>query len=208
MKVLLLGATGGIGRLTLPRLLADGHRVTTLSRRQGAVRSGPAVSPVIGDITDPEVVASVVAGQDCVISTVGVPTSSTGRTVSTGIRHTIAAMGAAGVSRLIAVSGNGLGINGGPFVDRLLTPTVLRHVKADAELQESRIVASGLDWTIVRPFRLAGSAPRGRGYHVAGSFPRTVFGRWTHRDDVAKYLVAQLSEHAHRGVLWIASGGR
>ena len=208
MRVLLLGATGGIGRLTLPRLLAAGYGVTTLSRRADAIAPADGVEPIVGDVTDPTVMDKAVNGQDAVISTLGVSTIRADRTVSTGARHTIAAMQAAGVSRLLAVTGNGLGVNGGPFVDRLLTPVILRHVKADAQEQEALISASGLGWTIVRPFRLVNRSRADR-YQVAEEFSPTRLLRWTTREHVAQYLVAALSnEQSHQRVVWIASGGR
>src|SRR5919197_954443 len=113
MRVLLLGATGGIRRRAPPMLLAARPHGTTPSRD-------------------------------------------------------------AGVSRLLAVTGNGLGINGGPFVDRFLTPVILRHVKADAVAQEATIGVSGLDWTIVRPFRLVNRS-RAEHYQVAEELAPTRF---------------------------------
>lgn len=209
MRVLVLGATGGIGRRVLPMLTAAGHKVTVLSRREGAVAETDGVRAMVGDVTEPGAVADAVAGQDAVISALGVSTIRPDSTVSTGARHTVDAMRAAGVRRLLTVTGNGLGINGGPFIDRVLTPLVLKHVKADAEEQEAVVAASELDWTIVRPFRLVDRRRSSDGYQVAGDFPPTRWLRWTTRADVARYLSDALTEpQSYRRVVWIASGGR
>ena len=207
MRVLVLGATGGIGRRVVPRLLAAGHEITTLSRRPGAVEAGPAIRPLVGDVTDPGAVRDAVEGQDAVISALGVTSLEADDTLTVGTKTLVAAMDEAGVRRLLAVTGNGLGINAGPIVDLVLTRTLLRHVKADAQGQEDAITGSGLDWTIVRPFRLVDRWPPSMTYRVAPAFSRTLVLRWTTRDDVARCVVEHLDRGAE-GVLWVASGGR
>jgi putative NADH-flavin reductase len=208
MRIALFGATGGIGRRLLVRLLLGGHAVTTVSRRPGVVTEGPATHAVVGDVTDPETVARAVVDQDAVISALGVATTRPDTTLSVGTGHIVSAMSEHGVSRLLVISGNGLGINGGPVVDRLLTPTLLRHVKTDAQAQEYVITASGLRWTIVRPFRLVDRRPPSVRYRVAESFPTTVLARWTTRDDAARALAEHLDDAGPPRVLWVASGGR
>jgi putative NADH-flavin reductase len=189
-------------------LLLAGHHVTAVSRRPGAVADGPATRTVVGDVTDPAAVAAAVADQDVVISALGVATTRPDTTVSVGTRHIVSAMAEQGVSRLLAISGNGLGINGGPVVDRLLTPTILRHVKTEAQAQEDAITASELAWTIVRPFRLVDRWPPSVRYRVAKSFSPTVLVRWTTRDDAARAVVERLDDAGTPRVLWVASGGR
>ncbi len=207
MRIALFGATGGIGRRVLARLLLAGHTVTALSRRPGAVVAGPATRPITGDVTDPEAVAATVTGQDLVVSALGVATTRPDTTVSVGTRTIVAAMAEHRVPRLIAISGNGLGVNGGPVVDRILTPTLLRHVKVEAQAQEAAITDSPLHWTIIRPFRLVDRWPPSVAYRVAESFSPTVVVRWTTRDDAARAIIEHLDD-GPRSVLWVASGGR
>ncbi|HEV8560607.1 MAG TPA: NAD-dependent epimerase/dehydratase family protein [Actinophytocola sp.] len=64
MRVLLIGATGVLGREAVPRLLAAGHRVTGLARneeRAAAVR-GLGIEPVIGDLFDADSLAKALDG--------------------------------------------------------------------------------------------------------------------------------------------------
>jgi nucleoside-diphosphate-sugar epimerase len=70
MRVLLIGATGVLGREVAPRLLAAGHRVTGLARneeRAGAVR-GLGIEPVIGDLLDADSLAKALDGREAVLN--------------------------------------------------------------------------------------------------------------------------------------------
>ena len=52
MRVLVIGATGMIGRPAVRQLLADGHQVTGLARDEGraAVVAAQGATPVVGDL--------------------------------------------------------------------------------------------------------------------------------------------------------------
>jgi nucleoside-diphosphate-sugar epimerase len=70
MRVLLIGATGVLGREAAPRLLAAGHRVTGLARteeRAAAVR-GLGIEPVIGDLLDADSLAKALDGREAVLN--------------------------------------------------------------------------------------------------------------------------------------------
>jgi hypothetical protein len=82
------------------------------------------------------------------------------------------AMKAAGLKRLIAVTGLGAGDSrghGGLLYDVVVFPLLLKRVYDDKDVQEWIIKSSGLDWTIVRPgscgsMNLSGAGKRdGRG---------------------------------------------
>jgi nucleoside-diphosphate-sugar epimerase len=63
MKVFVAGATGALGRVLVPRLVARGHEVTGMTRtpsKQGLLR-GLGASPVVADALDPDAVARAVA---------------------------------------------------------------------------------------------------------------------------------------------------
>jgi nucleoside-diphosphate-sugar epimerase len=63
MKVLVAGAAGAIGKKLVPRLVAQGHEVSGMTRSEGnadAVRELGA-SPIVADALDPDQVAAAVA---------------------------------------------------------------------------------------------------------------------------------------------------
>lgn len=70
MRVLLIGATGVLGRRAVPALLAGGHEVTGLARDddRAAVIARQGITPVVGDLFDPDSLAGVLPGQDAVLN--------------------------------------------------------------------------------------------------------------------------------------------
>jgi uncharacterized protein YbjT (DUF2867 family) len=152
-----------------------------------------------GDATDPAVLAPALAGGvDAVIQTLGFHDYFTPKPVtvfSRATRHLITQMQAAGVKRLVAVTGLGTGDSrgvGNPLIAKVLFPLVLGRIYEDKDVQETMIRASGLDWTIARPGVLTAGAATGR-YRVL-----TERGDWTtgtiSRADVAQFLVAQITD--------------
>ncbi len=59
MRIFVAGATGVIGRRLVPQLVAQGHEVTALTRRDHAVAEG--VRTVVGDVYDAAGLREVVA---------------------------------------------------------------------------------------------------------------------------------------------------
>ncbi|HEX5404458.1 MAG TPA: NAD(P)-dependent oxidoreductase [Pseudonocardiaceae bacterium] len=70
MKVLVIGATGMLGRPAVRRLLADGHDVTGLARNddRAAAVAGQGITPVIGDLFDASSLLGALAGQEAVLN--------------------------------------------------------------------------------------------------------------------------------------------
>src|SRR6266545_5860209 len=101
MKVLILGATGSIGRRLIPQALQRGHEVTVLVRRPVNI---PGVRVIEGDALNPEDLDRAVAGQDAVVYALGA--KGLGRTTlfSESTRRLIDAMKKHGVRRLGAIT--------------------------------------------------------------------------------------------------------
>ena len=121
LNVLVVGSTGGTGRATVERLVAEGHRVTAFSRHADRLASEiDNIITVNGDATDPNAIEQAVAGQDVVIITLGItenplrvrlfgPACTPADVRSHGIKTVIAAMKKHGVRRLIVQSSYGVG---------------------------------------------------------------------------------------------------
>lgn len=116
MNVLVTGATSLIGAAVVDRLEARGDTVTVLQRRSvGRARE------VLGDITDPTVVAGAVEGQDAVVhlaAKVGVTGSwDEYRHVNVvGTETVVSAARQAGVTRFVHVSSPSVAHGGEPLV--------------------------------------------------------------------------------------------
>lgn len=191
--VLLLGATGTIGRATARALVADGHKVTALVRSTptGGLPDGVAV--VRGAVTDRDDLARVLAqGFDAVVSCIasrsGTPNDAW------AIDHSaqsdaLKAAQAAGVARFVLLSAI--------CVQKPLLEFQKAKLAFEAELQASRLV-----WSIVRPTAFFKSLS-GQIERVRAGKPFLVFGDGTltackpiSDADLARYLSLCLTDPA------------
>jgi putative NADH-flavin reductase len=111
-------------------------------------------------------------------------------------------MKAAGVKRLITVTGLGAGDSrghGGLLYDAVIFPLFLKRVYDDKDVQEWIIRSSGLDWTIVRPGLLTNNPATGR-YRVLTVPQDWRFGSIS-RADVADFLVRQVDDRVLIGAM-------
>lgn len=194
MKILILGATGSIGRYLVPQALEQGHELTALVRHPGKLQSDPRMRIVQGDALDSAAVNRAIAGQDAVIYSLG--TRHLGKTTlfSDSTRILIAAMKQHSVRRLVAITGIGAGDSKGHgwwFYDWIFYPLITKRMYDDKDRQEEIIRASGLDWIIVRPAVFT-NGPR-RDQLRAESDLRDVTIRFISRADTAAFVLEQLT---------------
>jgi putative NADH-flavin reductase len=204
--LLVIGASQGIGLETVKCALARGHRVRAFARGAAGIPIDDAgLSKIAGDALDAAAVGAAAAGSDAVIQTLGAPKTAlavfAGTTLfSKATRILIDAMQAAGVRRLVAVTGIGAGDSrghGGFLYDALMFPLVLKRIYDDKDVQEQMIRASGLEWTIARPGLLTGGAATGR-MRVLAEAKDWQVGSVT-RADVADFLVREAFERRYVG---------
>ena len=202
-RVLVIGASRGIGLETVKAALAAGHRVRALARSAASVPIEDArLEKISGNALDSDTIRDALQGVDAVIQTLGVDRSVGAifeRTslFSRSTRILVDAITTAGVERLIAVTGLGAGDSrghGGLIYDAVIFPLLLKRVYDDKDVQEWIVRSSGLDWTIVRPGLLTDGPPTGR-YRVLTEPNDWQFGVIS-RADVADFLVKQVEERA------------
>jgi len=155
-RILVLGGTGGTGRLIVSQALARGYDVAAVVRSPGKAGAVAGAKLITGDARDEQTLRRAVQGRDAVISALGTKASPFRRVtlLSTATRALVSAMRSERVSRLICITGIGAGesVGHGGFVfDKLIFPLLLRHVYADKNRQEAIVRGSGLDWVLVRP---------------------------------------------------------
>jgi uncharacterized protein YbjT (DUF2867 family) len=196
MNLLVLGATGGTGRLIVHDALEKGHSVVALVRSKARAPDFPGADIIEGDVRDEGALMRALAGCDAVVSSLGTGVSPFSEvSVLTEATHAlIPAMRRSGVRRLICISALGVGDSrghGGFVFDRLFQPLLLRHAYKDKGRQEAAIRASSLDWVIVRPAMLTNDPARGSLKAVADL--ASVNGGKVARADVARFVVEQLA---------------
>ena len=184
-KVFLIGATGGVGKLVIAKLTADGHTVTGLHRSPDgadAVRDLGA-QPVQGDVAAESVddLADRVAGHDAVIFCAGAGGGDQVDAIDgAGPGKAAHAATKAGVNRFVLVSVFMDAWRGSesPGEDFERYMAAKRHADVD-------VAATDLDWLIVRPGTLTDDD--GTGTITAGT---AVAYNAIPRDDVAGFLAA------------------
>ncbi len=163
-RLMVLGATGGTGRLIVAQALARGFEVRALVRSPAKASGLEGAEIFIGDARDEAALREALEGADAVVSALGTPASPFREVtlLSSATKALVSAMKAAGVSRLVCITGMGAGDSaghGGFVFDRLIFPALLRKVYADKDRQEAIVRGSGLDWVLVRPAVLNDKAP-------------------------------------------------
>ena len=202
-KLLVIGASRGIGLETVKGALRAGHSVRALARSAASIAVQDAgLEKVSGDALDSDTIRDALKDLDVVIQTLGVDISPRAifeptTLFSQSTRILVDAMKTGGVRRLIAVTGLGAGDSrghGGFLYDTLAFPLLLKRVYDDKDLQESIIKSSGLEWTIVRPGLLTNRAATGH-YRVLTAPNEWRFGTIS-RADVADFIVRQIDDRA------------
>lgn len=200
MRVLIVGASKGIGLETVRQATAAGHNVRAFARSAGSISfSHPNLEKLPGDaLNRPEVDAALV-GVSVVIQTLGVGFRDLFRPVhlfSAATAVLIAAMKASGLTRLICVTGFGAGNSRSSVsrLQRLPFQVVFGRAYDDKSRQERLILDSSLEWTIVRPGVLTGGSRTGD-YQVLED-PREWRNGIISRANVADFLVRQIEDQS------------
>ena len=217
MRLLIVGASGGTGRLLVGQALDAGHEVTAFVRDPSRLPlTHASLRLVIGDVMRPGSIDPAVAGHDAVLCTLGAkpegadaPRGQPGVPVcSVGTRHLIDAMNRAGVRRLIVESSAPCGESAvyGRWPAPWIVRTVLREVMADKEIQEAAVRASGLDWTIIRPVKMTDGPRTGR-VQVGAGVRWGITSKVSRADVAAVILQATAAPETIGAALTVTQGG-
>jgi len=203
MKLALLGATGGTGRLVVEQALATGHMVTALVRSpEKLTLRNPNLHVVAGQATDPSAVSRALDGADALISTLG----GTGSVISDATQAIVDAAPKAGVSRVVVLSSFLFERDRFDPVTRLLTGLAMGSMIKDKSAGEKALRDSDLDWTIVYASGLT-DGPAGGSVAVLSEGSRWSLSNRIARADVAAWLIqAATSPQTSRRAVSITGG--
>jgi putative NADH-flavin reductase len=202
MKITVFGATGRIGGEVVTQALDAGHKVAAVVRSSSRFDvDHPSLEAYrVPDLTDAELLRPALHGSVAVISAVGARGRKDGPIASTSTRTILAAMSAAGLRRLVAVSAIPLGPvpPDESFLNRrVILPLInafAADVYADLRLMEADIISSDTDWTIVRPPKLNDKPLTGRYRIGIGTTIARTYN--VSRADVAHLMLAALGNPA------------
>ena len=109
MKIVVIGATGGVGRQVVEQAMARGHHVTAFARHEYAlVATGRSVRSIRGDAKNSDDVMLALTGQEAVLCTLGADTRGFTDLYSAAARNLCEAMPIRGASRLVFLSNFGV----------------------------------------------------------------------------------------------------
>jgi putative NADH-flavin reductase len=194
-KIVVVGASRGIGAAVVAEALSRGHEVAALARRQPA-KVPPKVTWLTGDARDGQLLDLALKDADAVVMSIGMGfTRKPVHLFSDATEALIASMARNAVRRLVAVTGIGAGDTrgyGGFIYDRIILPKLMATIYRDKENQEDLIRATDLEWTIVRPGFLTNRKKTGR---VQAMIHRVNYRRGTiSRADVADFIMNAIEQ--------------
>lgn len=190
--ILVIGATGTVGREVVRQLLEAKEDVRVLSRdRARAAKLGEGVEVVEGDLGKPETLGAAFAGVDRAF------VLSTGPGVAELEGNAYAAAKKAGVRHIVNISAQGAG----------QPELAIGRWHHDSE---ERLEASGVAWTILRPGQFASNALSWAGSIKAQGavFAPTGDGKTAPIDprDIAAVAVKALTTPGHEGKIYELTG--
>jgi uncharacterized protein YbjT (DUF2867 family) len=200
VKLLILGASGGVGRWATRLAAEKGHRVRVLVRPAAAFDPPPGVEVMRGEALDPGTLERAVAGVDAVLCCLGQRRSgrspwsrplSPADLMERVIRLLIPAMSDAHVRRLVVVSAGGVAESEAQLTGPtrwLVRQGRIGEAYRDLAAMERALADSGLDWLAARPVTLIDGGPTGQAREVE----RYRFTSTVRRSDVAAWMLVAL----------------
>ena len=196
MRIVVFGASGGLGLKVLEQALEVGHVVTAFVRTPAKLGiQHQNLTTFQGDVMDADTVKKAIAGQDAVISALGPVRPPVPGMMETAAKNIVAGMQANRVRRLISTTGAGVRDpqDQPKVVDHImkaLLTLLAGDVLRDSAANVNVIQSSDLDWTIVRFPRLIDDAHTGK--YRAGYIGRNS-GSQIPRADGADFVLKELT---------------
>lgn len=193
MNITIIGASAGIGLLTVEQGLARGHRVTAFSRDTSRIPQQAALTSVNGSATSVADLTRVIAGADAVLVTIGTKTKK-GTTLFTDTAQALieAYAETKSTAPLLVVTGLGTGESRAylSLFMRFIIHFFLRDQYANKTRMEAMLDRSPIRWEVVQPGILSDGALT-RTYRVMPTLQQGMNVGRIARADVADFLLNQ-----------------
>ena len=197
LKIVIFGASGGVGLEVVRQALEAGHKVTAFVRtpeKLSLVHDNLTV--IQGDATEAGAVETAIAGQDAVISTLGPSRPPAPHMLEIATNNILAGMKKHDVSRLIFTTGTVIRTRADrPQWIHRFTGFLLQNLGGaatlDAIASREAIEETYLEWTIVRFPRLTNGELTRK--YLAGNWKRNS-GTQISRSDGADFILKELVE--------------
>jgi putative NADH-flavin reductase len=196
MKIVVFGASRGVGLKVVEQALQAGHTVTAFVRSPEKLTVKHANLIVYkGDAIDPAAVEKAIAGQEAVISALGPTRPPVPHMMEMAAKNIVAGMQKHAVHRLVSTTGAGVRQpeDKPKFADHFigfLLNLLAKEVVLDSAENVKVIQASGLEWTVVRFPRLTDGEHTGK-YRIG--FVGKDSGTQLSRADGADFVLKELT---------------
>lgn len=197
MKIAILGSTGFVGKVLLPKTVEKGYQVKTLVRDPQKLGSyKEKIEFVVGNASEADKLEKTVVGTDAVLSTLP-PIISTNEPEKYAdvIKDLVTILERNAIKRLIhiggAVHGGGTNENwtlGRKFL-RFYLNIVCKPVLIAKQREWDVLRRSNLDWTLVRPPRI--TEEKTKGYLAADE--KNLARVQVNVEDIAEFLLEQIT---------------
>lgn len=197
MKLVIFGASRGVGINVVEQALQAGHVVTAFVRSPETFKLQHANLTVFkGDAMDASAVEQAIAGQEAVISALGPTRPPVPHMMETSAKNIVAGMKKHGVTRLVSTTGAGVRQpeDQPKFIDHFigfLLNLLAKDVVLDSAANVRVIQSSDLDWTVIRYPRLMDGERKGT-YRVG--YVSKDSGTQITRADGADFVLKELVE--------------
>lgn len=201
MKLTVIGASAGVGRLTVLRALQQGHSVTALSRRADTLPNHERLEKISGDATHSAALKLALRETNAIIVSIGTKTKKGTTLFSDTARALIQAYAALGLHvPVLVVTGFGAGESRHylRFFMRTVIDLFLKDQYRDKTLMEELLTQSALKWEIVRPGRLTNDTALAD-YRVLTKLSPGMNVSNISRTSVARYLVEEAEKPKAQG---------
>ena len=196
MKIIIFGASGGVGKFVVQQSLEAGLEVTAFVRTPSKIEMNHENLNIIqGDAFNSAEVSSAIAGHDAVISCLG---SSKGMKKSEELqnmtKNIVEGMKEHNIDRIVYTASAGVhkeltGIMG-KLIMQLLKNALIDHRAAVEYIQDA-----GLNYTIVRPMGLSDKEFTGEYREAASGVPAKSSS--IPRADVAHFIIKALTDSSY-----------
>ena len=197
MKILVFGASRGVGIQVVEQALQAGHSVTAFVRTPSTFTvQHPNLTVFQGDTMDAIAVEEAIADQDAVVSALGPTRPPVPGMMEISAKNIVAGMIKHGVQRLLSTTGAGVRQPEdrpklADHVIGFLLRMMVKDVVLDSAANVKLIQNSDLEWTIVRFPRLTDGDHTGK-YRV-GYVSKDSSAQFS-RADAADFLLKELNE--------------
>lgn len=197
MKLAIIGGTGKTGNELLRQGLEAGHHITVLVRNPKKVKiQHPNLKVIQGNVLNITDLEGIFKGKEAVLSALGHKRFfGPSNILSQGTKNILQAMNTSAVSRFICITSMGINDNRfklGLYYTLFVIPFIVFFYFRDKAKQERLIMASDLNWTVVRPGQMTNGKKRMQ-YKQGANLGSYILTKMISRADVAHFMLSQIN---------------